>query len=95
MDQQFSYIEKCGSFEGCIGISQKGYNAAGINRFAQLGRGQSDVAEGIHQPLMLTCITFQTPETDDPLILIAATSAAGKTWEMNGNFEAPFRDIRS
>lgn len=36
------------------------------------GASKYDVADGVHRPLMLTCITFQSSKNEKPLVLIAA-----------------------
>ena len=47
-----------------------------------------DAAEGIHRPLTLTCLTFQSNESDPPLVLISADLG----WWHNRNDERSIRD---
>jgi hypothetical protein len=60
------------SFSGLIGIARKDITPpTGI--FARnWGAAAHEVAEGVHLPLTLTCITFQTAATEPPLVLLSA-----------------------
>lgn len=60
------------SFKGIIGVAQKDITPP-VGIYARSwGAAVHDVAEGIHRPLVLTCITFQTSENEKPLVLIGA-----------------------
>lgn len=59
-------------FHGFIGVAQVDITPpVGIyNR--NWGAAKTDVAIGVHQPLLLGCITFQSAAKEKPLVLIAA-----------------------
>lgn len=60
------------SFFGLIGISKEDITPP-IGIYARnWGAALHDVAEGIHKPLMLVCMTFQTSKNEKPLVLISA-----------------------
>ncbi|MEJ0103843.1 MAG: hypothetical protein WDO19_15350 [Bacteroidota bacterium] len=48
------------SFKGIIGVAQTDITPPQGIYSRNWGAAQYDVAEGIHQPLRLTCITFQS-----------------------------------
>lgn len=69
------------SFEGVIGVSTKDISPP-LHIYARnWGAALHDKAEGIHRPLMLVCITFQSPENERPLILISADLGWWKSME--------------
>lgn len=60
------------SFTGFIGFAEEDITPP-VGIYARnWGAAQHDVAEGIHKPLKLTCLSFQTDHKSDPLILISA-----------------------
>jgi len=60
------------SFRGRIGVAREDITPP-VGIYARSwGAAKRDVAEGIHRPLTLTCITFQRDANDAPLVLIAA-----------------------
>lgn len=60
------------SFAGLIGIARKDITPP-VGVFARnWGAARHETAEGIHLPLTLTCITFQTASSAPPLVLISA-----------------------
>ena len=76
------------SFEGLIGVAQSDITPP-INIYSRnWGAAEHDIAEGIHRPLILTCITFQASEKDKPLVLIGADLGFWK----NSAGELIFRD---
>lgn len=69
------------SFEGIIGVSQKDISPPQQIYARNWGAALHDTAEGIHRPLMLVCLTFQSPEDNQPLILISADLGWWKNME--------------
>lgn len=60
------------SFTGIIGVAQEDITPP-VGIYARSwGAALQDVAEGIHRPLKLTCVTFQANGQDKPLVLISA-----------------------
>lgn len=60
------------SFTGIIGVGQEDITPP-VGIYARnWGAATHDVAEGIHKPLKLTCITLKEAEQDKPLVLISA-----------------------
>ena len=75
------------SFIGQIGVAQADISPP-VGIYARnWGAAKHDVAEGIHQPLMLTCMTFQSSQNEKPLVLMAADLGGWK----NGADEWSFR----
>lgn len=60
------------SFQGVIGVAQVDITPPAGIYSRNWGAARHDVAEGVHQPLMLTCITFQCDAASTPLVLIGA-----------------------
>lgn len=60
------------SFQGRIGVAQVDITPPVGIYSRNWGAARHDVAEGVHQPLMLTCITFQPDAESTPLVLIGA-----------------------
>lgn len=59
-------------FQGYIGVSQKDITPP-VGIFARnWGAATHDVAEGIHRPMTLTCVTFRQEQGTPPLVLIGA-----------------------
>jgi hypothetical protein len=59
------------SFRGLIGVARREITPP-IGIYARCwGAAKHDVAEGVHRPLTLTCMTFAT-DRDEPLVLIGA-----------------------
>lgn len=60
------------SFRGLIGAAREDITAP-VGIYARSwGAAKHDVAEGVHRPLTLTCLTFRTAADEQPLVLIAA-----------------------
>ncbi|MEO8764178.1 MAG: neutral/alkaline non-lysosomal ceramidase N-terminal domain-containing protein [Ginsengibacter sp.] len=72
MDFQSYQSFKHSSFRGFIGVAQVDITPPLGIYSRNWGAAKQDVAEGIHQPLVLTCMTFQSSLLEKPLILIAA-----------------------
>jgi hypothetical protein len=70
------------SFTGLIGVAQVDITPPVGIYSRNWGAAKQDVAEGIHQPLMLTCITFQSSPKEKPLVLIAADLGG---WKNSGD----------
>lgn len=87
MDHQSYPTLKHSSFAGLIGIAQEDITPPTGIYSRNWGASEYDVAEGIHHPLMLTCITFQSGEQGKPLILISADLG----WWRNSADEFLFR----
>ncbi len=60
-----------GSFTGLVGVAQVDITPPVEIYSRNWGAAKYDVAEGIHQPLLLACITFQSSREAKPLVLIA------------------------
>ncbi len=65
-------VRKHPSFTGLIGVAQEDITPPIGIYSRNWGAAKHDVAEGIHQSLMLTCMTFQSSAGEKPLVLIAA-----------------------
>ena len=60
------------SFRGLIGVAREDITAP-VGIYARSwGAAKHDVAEGVHRPLTLTCVAFQSTVDESPLVLIAA-----------------------
>jgi len=60
------------SFAGLIGVAREDITPP-VGIYARSwGAAKHDVAEGVHRPLTLTCLTFQSTAADAPMVLIAA-----------------------
>lgn len=81
MDFQSYRTIKYSSFAGLIGVAQVDITPPFNIYSRNWGAAKHDVAEGIHQPLMLTCMTFQSSEKEKPLVLIAADLGGWKNLE--------------
>ncbi len=79
---------KQSSFKGIIGVSQSDITPHSDCFMKNWGASSHNTASGIHQPLKLTCITFQTSKEQKPLILIAADLGWWKSmdneWSLRG-----------
>lgn len=60
------------SFSGLIGVSQENITPPVGIYFRNWGAAKFDNAKGIHRPLTLTCLTFQSAKNKKPLVLISA-----------------------
>jgi len=68
----FPSIPAPSSFRGLIGVAREDITPP-VGIYARSwGAAKHDVAEGIHRPLTLTCLTFQVDANEPPLVLIAA-----------------------
>lgn len=63
---------KHSSFKGLIGAARKDITPPVGIYSRNWGVAKHDTAKGIHRPLTLTCITFQSSAAGRPLVLIAA-----------------------
>lgn len=84
---------KHSSFSGLIGVSQKDITPPTGIYSRNWGASEYDIAEGIHRPLMLTCLTVQTAEKEKPLVIISADlgwwkNAENEKFLRNGILEA-------
>src|SRR3954470_19803721 len=75
-------------FTGLIGVAREDITPP-IGIYARSwGAAKHDVAEGIHRPLTLTALTFQSSHEDAPLVLIAADLGWWKSrddeWHVRG-----------
>ena len=85
---QSNPVFKHSSFKGLIGIAQEDITPPVEIYSRNWGASKYDVAEGIHRPLMLTCITFQSVKQGKPLVLISADLG----WWRNYGEERSFRN---
>lgn len=60
------------SFSGVIGIAQHDITPPPGIYARNWGASNYDTAQGIHQPLMITCISFRQEQGEQPLLLIGA-----------------------
>src|SRR2546423_14288999 len=60
------------SFAGLTGVAREDITPPPGIYARSWGAAKHDVAEGVHRPLTLTCLTFQSTAADAPLVLIAA-----------------------
>lgn len=60
------------SFTGMIGVAQKDITPPAGIYSRNWGASEHDIAEGIHRPLLLTCLTFQSLNLEKPMVLISA-----------------------
>jgi hypothetical protein len=88
MDFQSYEAFKHSSFGGLIGVAQVDITPPPGIYSRNWGAAKQDVAEGIHQPLVLTCMTFQSSLQEKPLVLIAADLGGWK----NSTDERIFRN---
>ncbi len=84
MDFQSYPAFKHSSFTGLIGVAQEDITPPAGIYARNWGASKYDVAEGIHRPMMLTCLTFQSSKQEKPLVLIAADlgwwKSSGDEW---------------
>jgi hypothetical protein len=60
------------SFRGLIGVAREDITPP-VGIYARCwGAARHDVAEGVHRPLTLTCVTFQSSSAEPPLALMSA-----------------------
>jgi hypothetical protein len=80
------------SFRGLIGVAREDITAP-VGIYARSwGAAKHDVAEGVHRPLTLTCITFQTNDDEQPLLLIAADLGWWRSREDEWAIRGPILD---
>jgi hypothetical protein len=60
------------AFAGHIGVAQVDITPPATIFARNWGAAKHDAAEGVHRPLLLTCITFQAGPEAEPLIIISA-----------------------
>lgn len=75
------------SFTGLIGVATEDITPPIRIYSRNWGAAKHDIAEGLHQPLMLGCMTFQSSTKEDPLVLITADLG----WWKNSADEWDFR----
>lgn len=76
------------AFRGYIGVTQKNITLP-VGIFARnWGAATHDTAEGIHKPLFLTCMAFQSATDSLPFVLIGADLG----WWKNAAYEHEFRN---
>jgi len=75
------------AFAGVIGVASREINPPLEIYARNWGAGQTDNAIGFHRPLMLTCLTFQSKDSEQPLVLIGADLG----WWSNSLDELKFR----
>src|SRR3981081_4475617 len=81
MDFQSYHSFTHSSFTGFIGVAQADITPPFNIYSRNWGAAKHDVAEGIHQPLMLTCVTFQSSLQKSPLVVSGADLGGGKDLE--------------
>lgn len=68
-------------FVGRIGVSQKEITPPEGIYFRNWGAAKQDTAIGVHKPLRMYCLTFQSLESESPLVLLSADLGWWKTIE--------------
>jgi hypothetical protein len=64
--------QSVGPFKGLIGVAREEITPP-VGIYARCwGAAKQDVATGVHRPLTLTCLSIQSSEKDQPLILMTA-----------------------
>src|ERR1019366_830995 len=66
MDFQSYSAFKHSSFSGLIGVAQEDITPPIGIYSRNWGASKYDVAEGLHRPIMLTCLTFQSSKQEKP-----------------------------
>lgn len=72
---------KHSSFTGTIGIAQKDITPPVGIYLGNWGAAKDFIAKGVHRHLQLTCLTFQSSEKEQPLVLMAADLGWWKNME--------------
>ncbi len=80
-------VYKHPSFKGFMGVAQVDITPPVQIYSRNWGAAKHDVATGIHRPLILTCVTFQSSPELKPLVLIGADLG----WWRNAEDELLFR----
>ena len=88
MDFQSYQAFKHSSFTGLIGVAQADITPPAGIYSRNWGAAEHDVAEGIHQPLVLTCMTFQSSREEKPLVLVAVDLGGWKNSSDEWNFRS-------
>ena len=73
-------------FAGYIGVAREDITPPIGIYSRSWGAAKHDVAEGVHRPLTLTCITFQKSREQSPLVLLAADLGWWKSLEDERQF---------
>ncbi|MEA2734104.1 MAG: hypothetical protein QOE14_555 [Humisphaera sp.] len=83
------------SFRGLIGVAREDITPP-VGIYARSwGAAKHDIAEGIHRPLTLTCITFQSNANEPPLVLIGADLGWWRSREDEWAVRAPLLESLS
>jgi hypothetical protein len=72
MDPQHYPPIKNASFSGIFGVAQTDITPPAGIYARNWGASEFDVAEGIHRPMMLTCLTIQSSRNEKPVVIVAA-----------------------
>ncbi|MCE7062190.1 neutral/alkaline non-lysosomal ceramidase N-terminal domain-containing protein [Dyadobacter sp. CY343] len=72
MDPQPYLPIKNASFSGIFGVAQTDITPPAGIYSRNWGASEHDVAEGVHRPLILTCLTIQSSPNEKPLVIVAA-----------------------
>ncbi len=78
-----------GAFQGLIGVWREDITPPAGIYARSWGAAKHDVAEGVHRPLTLTALTFQSSASAPPLVLIAADLGWWKTREDEWSVRGP------
>ena len=86
-------------FQGRIGVARRDITPPAGIYARSWGAAAHDVADGVHCPLTLTCLTLQTSRDAAPLVLIGADlgwwkSRADEAFVRGGVVEADLRQMR-
>jgi hypothetical protein len=81
MDFQSSQVINPSGFSGLIGVANVDITPPDGIYSGNWGAAAYSTAAGIHRRMMLTCLTFQSPEQEGPLVLIAADLGWWKSME--------------
>jgi hypothetical protein len=91
MNNSYPILEHS-SFSGLIGVAECDITPPAGIYSRNWGAARRDVANGIHQDLALTCISFQSATTKEPMILISMDLGWWKNMEDEHFFRQPVLD---
>jgi hypothetical protein len=82
-------------FKGIIGVSRRDITPPVGIYSRNWGAAKTDVAEGVHRPLTLTSLSFQSDKEEKPLVIIAADLGWWKSKEDEWFLRGPILDALS
>jgi hypothetical protein len=82
-------------FKGIIGVARRDITPPIGIYSRNWGAAKTDFAEGVHRPLTVTCLTFQSDTEEKPLVIIAADLGWWKSKEDEWFLRGPILDALS